>query len=257
KESLNQLLIVSITPYFLEKEVLWFTEHLDEILTSTKTQPFFQDNTAFLQQGRQYNLSELLRKLDEMGYERVFQVEGPGEFSQKGGLVEVFPINMLQAARLDFLGNTLETIETLPITIEDEGKSKELLKKKLKSQKVFSDLKNLKPGDYVVHLDHGVAKFSGKEVIDSQEYYILEYAKEDKLFVPVGLERKLSLYVGFTDPAVSRLGSELWQRTKRKIKEDVEKLAKELLALYSEKEVVTRLPYQIDADLERQLQEGF
>src|SRR5581483_10655589 len=52
-------------------------------------------------------------------------------------------------------------------------------------------------------------------------------------------------------------GSELWQRTKRKIKEDVEKLAKELLALYSEKEVVTRLPYQIDADLERQLQEGF
>lgn len=211
----------------------------------------------------------LLRKLDEMGYEKVFKVQDPGEFSQKGGVVELFPVNMLQAVRLDFLGNNIESIQLLDIKVENEEKSREVLKKKLTSQKLFSDLKNLKVGDYLVHLDHGVAKFvgmaqlsgptppSGVEKIDSQDYYILEYASSDKLFIPVGLERKLSRYVGFTDPSVSRLGSAIWQTTKRKIKEDVEKMARELLNLYSQKEIVVRAPYEHDNELEAQLRAGF
>ena len=225
-ENLNTLLIVSITPYFLEKQVFWFQENLDEILKSAKTQQFFQDNVVFLKSGKNFEFMQLLRKLDEMGYEKVFKVESPGEFSQKGGVVEVFPINMLQAIRLDFLGNKIDAIELLSVKIEDEEKSRELLTKKLKSQKLFSDLKNLKLGDYLVHLDHGVAKFTGMEKMEEQEYYTLEYALHDKLFIPVGLERKLSRYVGFADPAVSRLGSAIWQTTKRKIKEGVEKLAR-------------------------------
>ncbi len=256
-EKLSHLLLVSITPYFLEKQVFWFQENLEQILQSQKTQQFFQDNTVFLKAGEKQDFMPLLRKLDEMGYEKVFEVQDPGEFSQRGGLIEIFPINMLQAVRLDFLGNTLENITLLDITVKDEQKSKDILQKKLKSQKLFSDLKNLQPGDYLVHLDHGVAKFTGMETIGGQEYYVLEYAAQDKLFIPVGLERKLSKYVGFADPAVSRLGSAIWQSTKRKIREDVEKLAKELLALYATKETVTRKPYEIDAELMAQLEAGF
>ncbi len=282
-EKLNHLLIVSITPYFLEKQVFWFQENLNDILQSLKTQTFFQDNVIFLKAGQNHNFSEFLRKLDEMGYERVFTVSDPGEFSQKGGVLEIFPVNMLSAVRLDFLGNTIESIAILNITIKDEEKSRTVLQKKLKSQKLFSDLKNLKTGDYLVHLDHGVARFAGIENIkigtstknspilnlndrslsghtqseDSQNYYVLEYASQDKLFVPVGLERKLSRYVGFSDPAISRLGSSLWQKTKKAIKENVEKLAKELLALYAEKESVVRKPYEIDKELEEQLKTGF
>ncbi len=256
-DKLPHILITSITPYFLEKQVFWFEENLDQILQSAKTQSFFQDNIIFLKRGEAQQVSHILRKLDEMGYERVFEVEGPGEFSQKGGIIDIFPINTLHAVRLDFLGNTLEHIFALDKKIEDEIKSRELLQKKLKSQKLFSDLKNLKPGDYLVHLDHGVAQFVGLEKIGDEEYYVLKYAKEDTLFVPVGLERKLSRYVGFADPTVSRLGSELWQRTKRTIKEGVEKLAKELLALYAQKEVVTRKPYEIDAELQTQIVAGF
>ena len=256
-DSIKQILVVSITPYFLEKQVFWFDQHLPEILQGAKTQPFFQDNTLFLESGKNQDFMQLLRKLDEMGYEKVFLVQDPGEFSQKGGVIEIFPVNMLQAVRLDFLGNTLETLQLLEAKIEDEEKSRQVLTKKLKSQKLFSDLKNLNIGDYIVHLDHGVAKFTGKETIDQQEFYVLEYAKEDKLFVPVGLERKLSRYVGFADPAVSRLASATWQTTKRKIKEDVEKLAKELLALYSQKEMVVRAPYSNDEALEKELHAGF
>ena len=256
-EKLADILIVSITPYFLERGASWFTENLQEILRSAKTQPFFQENTLFLEQGKKYTLFEILRKLDEMGYEKVFEVSDSGEFSQKGGLLEIFPVNMLNAVRLDFLGNTLETITALDIKIEDEEKSRAILQKKLKSQKLFSDLKNLKVGDYLVHLDHGVAKFIGMKQLDGHDYYELEYAVQDRLFIPVGLERKLSRYVGFADPSVSRLGSAIWQTTKRKIKEDVEKMARELLNLYSQKEIVVRAPYENDEELEKQLHTGF
>ncbi|OGZ64109.1 MAG: hypothetical protein A3A98_03960 [Candidatus Staskawiczbacteria bacterium RIFCSPLOWO2_01_FULL_40_39] len=254
---IDNILIASITPYFLEKQVFWFQENLQEILQSSKTQQFFQDNIIFLKQSDRYSSSELLRKLDIMGYEKVFKISDPGEFSQTGGIIEVFPINMNQAIRLDFLGNIIESIVLLDITVADEEKAKEILKKKLTSEKLFSDIKNIASGDYLVHLDHGVGKFIGINNINNGEYYVLEYAKEDKLYVPVGLERKLSRYVGFTDPAISRLGSSLWQRTKRHIKENVEKLAKELLALYSQKEIVTRKPYAIDKELESQLASGF
>lgn len=256
------MLIVSITPYFLEKQGSWFAQNLKRMLQARQTQSFFEDNILFLESKKNCNFSQVLRKLDEMGYERVFKVSEPGEFSQRGGIIDVFPINLKNAARLDFLGNEIEEIKFLDIKIDDEEKSKELLKKRLKSHKLFSDLKGLKSGDYLVHLDHGIGKFLettdfNLQGPEPQKYYVLEYAKEDKLYVPLGLERKLSRYIGFQDPRISRLGSDLWQKTKRKIKEEIEKLARELLDLYAKREVSQRLPYVANDELEFQLRAGF
>ena len=261
-KDLNQLLIVGIAPYFLDKEFLWFEDNLQKVLDARKLQSFFEDNVIFLQKDHSINFSNFLRKLDEMGYERVFKVSDPGEFSQRGGIIDVFPINTKNAVRLDFLGNEVDGIKLLDAEVTNEKKSKEILKKRLKSQELFSDLKGLKPGDYLVHLDHGIGKFVGIEKFDtsveqSQDYYVLEYDKEDKLYVPVGLERKLSRYVGFQDPRVSRLGSSVWQKTKRIVKEEVEKMAKDLLQLYAQKEVVERTPYIEDKELESQLRNTF
>jgi transcription-repair coupling factor (superfamily II helicase) len=281
-KDINQLLIVGISPYFLDKEFFWYDENLQEILNARNSQNFFEDNVIFLQKDQSYQFSQFLRKLDEMGYERVFKVSEPGEFSQRGGIIDVFPINVTDAVRLDFLGNEVDSITKLDVKIADEKKAKEVLKKKLKSQKLFSELKGLKPGDYLVHLDHGIGKFIGIEKFEFRssrvetisfsdsgseeskesapevkEYYVLQYDKEDKLYIPLGLERKLSRYVGFQDPKVSRLGSSLWQKTKKKIKEEVEKLAKELLQLYAQKEVMERSPYIEDQDLESQFKSGF
>ncbi len=249
EERVNQVLIVSLTPYFLERENFWFEENLTKILKTRKTQSFWQENTLFLEKDQKIVLSEFLRKLDEMGYEKVFRVSEPGEFSQRGGVVDVFPINQNFPVRFDFLGNKIENIEKLNIEVKDEKGQKELLKKKLKSQKIFSDLRGLKLGDYLVHLDHGVGKFIGYSTIpyDRREllkkYYVLEYGGGDKLYVPLGLERKLTRYIGFRTPKLSRLGSSLWERTKRRIKEETEKFARELLALFAKKEIATRAPY--------------
>jgi len=132
---ISNILIVGITPYFLEKGNFWFEENLKKLLTARKTQAFFQDNTLLVEKDQEYNLSEFLRELDELGYEKVLEVDNVGEFSQRGGAVDVFPINMNTAIRFDFVGNKIESIEQLATTIEDEEKAKELLKRKLKSQK--------------------------------------------------------------------------------------------------------------------------
>ncbi len=269
--TLDGVLITSIIPYFLEKGNFWFQQNLKKILEARKNQSFFEDNTLYLTKNQNCNFSQFLRKLNEMGYERVWQVSEPGEFSQKGGIIDVFPINLNRAIRFEFLGNKIEEIWELPIEIENEKISKEILKKKLKSQKLFSDLKGIKPGDYLVHLDHGIGKFKGVFVKQEKEhsaatpdhkklsnrYYLLEYAAGDKLYIPLGLERKLSHYIGFVEPKISRLGSQNWQRTKKKVKKEAEKLARELLEIYAQREIVARPPYLPENEIDFQLASSF
>jgi transcription-repair coupling factor (superfamily II helicase) len=258
--SIDSVLIVSISPYFLERENFWFEKNLKKILVARKTQIFWQENTVFLEKNLKIPLSFLLRKLDEMGYEKVWQVSQIGEFSQRGGIVDVFPINSNFAIRIEFLGNKIENIFRLPIEIEDEKREKEILKKRLKSQKIFSDLRGLKPGDYLVHLDHGIGIFKGVELIHDREltrkYYEIEYAQGDKLYVPLGLERKLSRYIGFSEPKISRLGTLTWIKTKKKVKEEAEKFAMELLKVYAKREIVRRSPY-LKSEMVEYLKETF
>ena len=127
----DAVLIVAITPYFLEKGNVWFEENLDKILQARETQQFFQDNAVVLQTQTEWGLSPLLRKLDEMGYEKVLEVQEMGEFSHRGGIIDVFPINTSNAIRIEFIGNRIESIEKLDVGLkpEDETKAKELLKK--------------------------------------------------------------------------------------------------------------------------------
>jgi len=251
--SLDRILIAGITPYFLERGNLWFAENLEKILEAKKSQSFFEDNTLLFERGYEMNFSWVLRKLDEMGYEKVQTIEEPGEFSRRGGTIDIFPVNADGAFRIDFYGNQIENIEKLPLTITDEQETKERIKRKLKRQKLFSDLKGLKSGDYLVHLDHGVGKFADIK----ENYYVLEYAQGDKLYVPIGLERKLSRYIGFQTPLISRLSSPSWERTKRKVKEEAEKLAKELLEIYAKREISTRPYYLSDTEIDIALTDTF
>jgi transcription-repair coupling factor (superfamily II helicase) len=259
KEMLNEVLVASITPYFLERENFWFEQHLYKILRARKIQSFFEDNTLYLEKNHSCRFSTFLRKLDEMGYEKVQRISEPGEFSRQGGIIDIFPINLNYAVRLEFYGDLIENIEKLPLKIENEKEIKERIKRKLKRQKIFSDLKGVKPGDYLVHLDHGVGKFikitHDREL--SKHFYLLEYAGGDRLYVPLGLERKLSRYIGFLEPKVSRLSSLYWERTKKRAKEEAERTAKELLEIAAKRETVTRPPYLADNEIDFHLENTF
>jgi len=103
----------------------------------------------------------------------------------------------------------------------------------------------------------GVQLLPGRKELNSfQSFYVLEYAQGDKLFVPVGLERKLNRYIGFSEPKLSRLGGILWQKTKKKIKEDTEKFAKELLEIFAQKEICQR-PAYLREEIFETLSSGF
>lgn len=253
----SKTLIVSVIPYFLEKDNFWIEKNAERILKSRKSQSFFEDNTVLLEKGLEMKLSGFLRKIDEMGYEKVLAVKEIGEFSKKGGVIDIFPVNMDCAIRIDFWGNQIESIQNLPTGIKNEKEAKTGLIKKLKRQRIYSQLGSLKPGDYLVHLDHGIGLYRKEATESGKKYYLLEYAQGDKLYVPEGLERKLSRYVGFVEPKIYRLSSPLWEKTKNKIKESAEKLAKELLEIYSKRELALRPPYLPDSEIDRALSAGF
>ncbi len=121
----------------------------------------------------------------------------------------------------------------------------------------------LAPGEFVVHIDHGVAKFAGMTKIVTEgierEYLVLEYAAGDRLYVPIDQVDCVSRYIGASDrtPTLSRLGTQEWARTKQRIKESVAKIASELLGLYAAREVIPGFAFSSDTLWQQELESSF
>lgn len=115
-----------------------------------------------------------------------------------------------------------------------------IIKKKKKFKGLFvDDLLGLKEGDYVVHADYGIGQFQGLTLIDVDDRKVeclnIAYAGKDRVYLPVEKMNLLERYIATDDrpPKLSKLGSELWLRTKKRIKKATEKLAIDLLHLYT------------------------
>lgn len=137
-------------------------------------------------------------------------------------------------------------------------------KKKVTSQKVFLDfMSGLKVGDYVVHVDHGIARFLALEQrrIDdfTREYLKLGYAENDKLFVPIEQADKVNKYITNQDspPRLTRLGSAEWDTVTTRVKKETAKIAQELLKLYAERKTAAGFGFSPDNDLQNQFEEAF
>jgi transcription-repair coupling factor (superfamily II helicase) len=122
---------------------------------------------------------------------------------------------------------------------------------------------DIKPGDYVVHIEHGVARLIGVQTMRTQdgerEYLVLEYAAGDRLYVPADQIDRVSRYVGASDrqPALSRLGTQEWNKARQRVSEAVEKVAKELLALYAMREIVPGFAFSRDSLWQQELEASF
>jgi len=121
----------------------------------------------------------------------------------------------------------------------------------------------LAPGDYVVHVDHGIARFHGLTRMASggieREYLVLEYAAGDRLYVPTERIDRVSRYIGAGDqaPHLSRLRTPEWQRTKNRVKESVAEIAQELLDLYAAREVAPGFAFSADSLWQQELEASF
>jgi len=146
-----------------------------------------------------------------------------------------------------------------------EGKRQkaESRKRKSKTAAFLSDFRDLKAGDFVVHVDHGIARFGGLQMLDlgtrSSEFMLLFYAEDAKLYVPVerlDLVQRYSSAEGH-QPALDRLGGLGWQKTKAKAKRAMRDMADELLRLYAERKLVGGYAFAADTPWQREFEDGF
>jgi len=119
----------------------------------------------------------------------------------------------------------------------------------------------IKEGDYIVHLDHGIGRFSGmaKNEVEgiTKEYFVLKYSEGDKLSVPVEMADKISKYIGIANPKLHRLSGSQWYQLTRKVKQEAKVLAQELLKIYARREVTKIKPFTPDTPEEIELVKSF
>ncbi|HZY43972.1 MAG TPA: transcription-repair coupling factor [Anaerolineae bacterium] len=127
-------------------------------------------------------------------------------------------------------------------------------------EQFFADIQ---PGDYVVHVDHGVGLFQGLIKLTLEgvetEYLQVVYAGSDKLFVPIHQADRLNKYIGAGDraPEIHRLGTADWSQVRSKAKEAAIEVARELLELYAARELAPGYAFSIDTAWQAELEASF
>jgi transcription-repair coupling factor (superfamily II helicase) len=120
---------------------------------------------------------------------------------------------------------------------------------------------DLAPGDYVVHRQHGVARYAGMVTRTvhgaSRDYLLLEYRGDDKLYLPSDQIDVLTPYSGGESPTLSRLGGSEWQRTRAKARAAVHEIAQELVELYRRRLHVKGYAFAPDTPWQRELEDSF
>ncbi|MEI8355123.1 MAG: transcription-repair coupling factor [Deltaproteobacteria bacterium] len=132
-----------------------------------------------------------------------------------------------------------------------------------RKKQLLTSLAELKPGDYMVHIDFGVGRYKGLQhlTFDAQEgdFLLLEYAGNDKLYLPVDRINLVQRYVGAEgmDPVLDRLGGTGWEKKKGKVLESIREMAEELLKIYAARLVHEGHRFSRPDDLYREFEASF
>lgn len=143
----------------------------------------------------------------------------------------------------------------------------EKIRRKVPSRSRFEDflrsIEEIQIGDYIVHVDYGIGRYLGVKRlrVDSYEsdFLLINYAGDDKLYLPLDRIDRVQRYVGTegSHPELHRLGGISWQRTKDKIKKEMEDMARELLDLYASREVLGGYSFSSGGYLHREFDASF
>ncbi len=124
-------------------------------------------------------------------------------------------------------------------------------------------LSELSPGDFVVHVEHGIGKFTGTGSPEwdegDREYMILQYSQDDRLYVPMDHLDRVTLYIAPLDrpPTLTRLGSQEWSRAKARVERSTREMAAELLTLYAARELTKGQAAAPDIPWQLELEDSF
>ena len=148
-----------------------------------------------------------------------------------------------------------DVFETVPAPAHPRGRPK--------TASFFSDFSDLKAGDFVVHVDHGIGRFEGlREVaVDgtSGEFMLLHYAEESRLYVPLARLDLVQKYqaLGGALPQLDRLGGASWEARKNRVRKSVSDLAEKLLHLYADRKAGTGHAFPPDTTWQGEFEDAF
>lgn len=163
-------------------------------------------------------------------------------------------------------GFTLPTVKLVYLTERELFNKRPQRKKRIKTLENAQRLRNyteLKPGDYVVHINHGIGRFEGIKTLENngvkRDYITITYQRGDQLFVPADQLSLVQKYVGSEGktPHINKLGGSEWAKTKRKVQSKVEDIADDLIELYAKRESEKGFAFSPDDDLQRKFDDAF
>jgi transcription-repair coupling factor (superfamily II helicase) len=159
------------------------------------------------------------------------------------------------------------SIQKIAVITEEELFTKRVKKstnrQKLSNAERIKSYSELKIGDYVVHVNHGIGKYLGIEtlVINGvhKDYLHIRYHGTDKLYVPVEQIDLVMKYVGSEgkEPKIYKLGGSDWKKVKKKVQSSVEDIADDLIKLYAEREAAVGYAFSPDGDMQREFETAF
>src|SRR6267154_2627897 len=135
--------------------------------------------------------------------------------------------------------------------------------RKIRTSGFFSDFAELKPGDYVVHVDHGIGQFEGLRQIESDgrrgEFMLLRYAEDARLYVPLERMDLVQSYrvVEGAEPPLDKLGGTGWTMRKARVRKSLEDMADKLLELYASRKSAKGFAFTPDGHWQREFEDAF
>src|SRR3989338_3156566 len=189
------------------------------------------------------DLDGLLKNLVSLGFQRTKSALQEGDFSQRGGIIDIFHINFDCPIRIELEDDKIRRILSINLKTGEsiwQHNIVILLPKSAKRNSPFSadiplnHFVDIQTSDYVVHHHHGIGRYLGIKQIDPGQkpsHMVIEYKDGDKLFVPRHDLHLVQKYVGFTKrpPKIYRLGSKEWKRVRTLIQKKLQHFAAELL----------------------------
>ncbi|RSK24881.1 transcription-repair coupling factor [Bhargavaea beijingensis] len=187
----------------------------------------------------------------EAGIPKEGTVPGPGIHVIEGDLSDGFELPLRQIA-----------------VVTDSELFKQRSRRKARAQKLsnaerIKSYSEIKPGDYVVHIQHGIGKYIGIETLavggTHKDYLHISYRGDDKLYVPIDQIDQIQKYVGSEDrePKIHKLGGTEWKKTKSKVSKAVKDIADDLIKLYAKREAEKGFAFSPDDDLMHAFEASF
>ena len=238
-----------------------FFNKIDTIKFNTSPQPLFHKNFE--------RLTENLAGNSENGYLNYILSENERQFERLKEIFYEIPgsVNFTPVKAFMHQGFTDHDLHICCFTdhqIFDRYQKFRIRESfKRKESVTLKTLNDLQPGDYVVHIDHGIGRFGGLEKIDvrgkTQEALKLVYKDNDTLFVSIHSLHRISKYKGKDGlpPKIYKLGSGTWQNLKQRTKNKVKDIARELITLYARRRQERGFRFSADSYLQKELEASF